>query len=198
MEIAATDLGYVLIRVQREEEKMRNYGVMFMGIVLVLAGLLFLVSNLLDVDVGLFCWPTALILLGIWMLLRPRLLGPDAAHRMRVFGPIRRDGAWQVTDEEISLFVGDVNLDITQAEIPLGETTVRVSGFVGSVRLLVPEGVGVSVSSGAFVSDVRLLGRRSDGFLAPVSLTSESYEAAERKVRLETAFFVADVRVRQG
>jgi len=177
---------------------MRNYGLMLIGVVIVLFGLMSLIGALFDIDVGDFCFPVGLILLGVWILIRPRLVRPDRALQTRVFGPIRRDGAWQVTDEELWLFVGDVNLDLTQAEIPLGETLIRVSGFVGNVRLFVPEGVGVSVSSTGLVSDVRLLGQRRDGFLAPIDLVSDSYETAERKVRLEMVFFVSDVRVRQG
>jgi lia operon protein LiaF len=184
--------------VQREERIMRNYGLMVIGVVLILFGLMFLIGNVFDIDVGALCWPVGLILFGVWILLRPQLASPGKALRMRAFGPIRRDGAWQVADEELWLFVGDVHLDLMQAEIPLGETLIRVSGFVGNVRMLVPEGVGVSTSSTAFVTDVRALGERRDGFLAPVSLTSDDYETAERKVRLETAFFVADVRVRRG
>jgi lia operon protein LiaF len=65
------------------------------------------------------------------------------------------------------------------------------------VRLIVPEDVGVSLSSSAFVSDVRLFGRKRDSILAPVRMTSENYETAERQVRLETTAFVGDVKVRR-
>ena len=177
---------------------MRIPGQVIFGILIIVIGLAFLLGNVFDVDVGALCFPTALILLGVWLLLRPRLVGPDIGLRFRIFGPIRRSGAWQVADEEMWLFVGDVHLDMTQAEIPPGETRIRVFGFVGDVRLLVPEGVGVSVSSMAFVTDARVLGQRRDGFLVPVHLTSDDYEAAERKVHLETMFFVTDVRVRQA
>ncbi|MGA9348921.1 MAG: cell wall-active antibiotics response protein LiaF [Anaerolineae bacterium] len=175
---------------------MRNQGQMLFGILIILVGLMFLLGSVFDVDVGDLCFPAGLILLGIWILFRPRLVGPDTALWLRVFGPIRRRGAWQVADEEIWLFVGDVRLDMTQAEIPLGETRIRVFGFVGNVRLVVPEGVGVSVSSMAFVTDARVLGQRRDGFLVPVHLTSDDYETAVRKVHLETMSFVADVRVK--
>ena len=177
---------------------MRNQGQVFFSILIILIGLMFLLGNVFDVNVGALCFPAGLILLGIWILLRPRVVGPDTALRLRVFGPIRRGGAWQVADEEIWLFVGDVRLDMTQAEIPVGETRIRVFGFVGDVRLLVPEGVGVSVSSMAFVTDARVLGQRRDGFLIPVHMTSDDYKTAERKVHLETMSFVTDIRVRRA
>jgi hypothetical protein len=177
---------------------MRNQGQMFIGALIIVIGLMFLIGNVFNIDVGALCWPTGLILLGVWLLLRPRLIGPGTALRWRLFGPIRRDGAWQVTEEEMWLFVGDVILDLTRAEIPPGETAIRVFGFVGNVRLLVPEGVGASVSSTSFITDARVLGQRRESFLAPLHLTSEGYETAERKIRLETTFFVADLRVKRG
>jgi hypothetical protein len=183
---------------QLKEEKMRNQGQVLFAILIILIGLVLLLGNVFDIDVGALCFPAGLILLGAWILLRPRLVGPDTALWLRVFGPIRRRGAWQVADEEIWLFVGDVRLDMTQAEIPLGETRIRVFGFVGNVRLVVPEGVGVSVSSMAFVTDARVLGQRRDGFLVPVHLASDDYETAERKVHLETMSFVADIKVKRA
>jgi hypothetical protein len=180
--------------IEWEEEKMRNQGLVLIGIVIISFGLMILIGNLFDVDVGLWCWPTGLILLGIWLFARPWLVGPDTVLQARVLGPIRRDGSWQVADEEIWLFVGDVRLDTTQAEVPEGETPIRVFAFVGDVRLRVPEGVGVSVSSTAFITDARLFGQKRDGVLAPVRLTSDSYETAKRKLHLEMTCFIASIR----
>ena len=176
---------------------MRNQGQLFIGIVLVLVGLMFLIGHLFDINVWAFCWPLGLILLGVWLLLRPQLVSSDTAVRQRLLGDIHRDGVWQVADEEIWIGVGDVDLDMTSADIPVGETRLRVFGFVGDVDVLVPAGVGVSVSSTAFVTDARVLGQKRDRFLAPLHLASEDYETAERKVRLETTFFVVGLKVKR-
>jgi hypothetical protein len=181
-----------------EEERMRNQGQVFIGITIIVLGLVFLIGGLLNIDTGILCMPTVLILLGVWLLLRPWVAGPDTARRMALLGPVRRDGAWQVADEEIWLFVGDVNLDVTQAQIPLGETRIRVFAFVGTIRLIVPEGVGVAIASTAFVTDANMLGRKRESFLMTTYITSDGYETAERKIRLEPTFFVADVKVKRG
>jgi lia operon protein LiaF len=168
------------------------------GILIIVMGLMFLIGAIFDVDVSAFCWPIGLIALGVWLLLRPQLVGPDTAVRLKLLGDVRRYGDWQVTDEEIWIGIGDVRLDMTSADIPVGETTIRVFGFVGDVRLLVPEGVGVSVSSSSFVTDASIFGQKRDGVFFPVHFTSEDYETAERKVQLETMHFVASLRVRRG
>jgi len=112
-------------------------------------------------------------------------------------GDVRRYGAWQVADEEIWIGVGDVRLDLTSADVPVGKTKFRVFGFVGDVDLLVPENVGVSLSSMAFVTEAKVLGQRRQSFLAPVDYASDGYEMAERKVQLTTGFFVGDITVKQ-
>jgi predicted membrane protein len=176
---------------------MRNQGLLLISIALIVLGLVFLGGQVFDLDAGAVCFPAGLILLGAWLLLRPWLVKPEAGLRAILLGDIRYDGTWQLADQEIWLFVGDVNVDVTQAEIPFGETLIRVYGFVSSVRLLVPEGVGVSVSSTAFLTSANVLGRKRDAFFSTARFASDGYEGAERKIRLEPTFFVADVKVRQ-
>ncbi len=177
---------------------MRNQGQILVGITIIVLGLVFLIGALLGVDAGVLCVPTVLILLGVWLLLRPWIASPDTAFQVELFGPVRRAGTWKVASEEIWLFVGDVNLDATQAEIPLGETRIRVFAFVGTIRLIVPEEVGVAVASTAFVTDAKLFGQKRDMILVSAPLASEGYEAAQRQIRLEPTMFVADVKVRRA
>jgi predicted membrane protein len=177
---------------------MRNQGRILVGAGLIVAGLVFLVGSLLGVDPGILCFPTFLILLGFALLLRPWLVDPDSAIQAAIFGPINRSGAWQVAEEEIWLLVGDVNLDLADAEIPPGETVLRVFGLVGSVRLFVPEGVGVRVSPTSLLADVRLFDRKWDVFVGTRQPSSDDYETAEYRIRLAPTFLVADVRVRRA
>lgn len=169
----------------------------FIGIVIVLIGVVSLIGNIFDIDVGSLCFPTVLIAAGILLLLRPQLFDPNTPGQLKLLGDVRRRGVWQVTDEEIWNGVGNVRLDMTNADVPTGETQIRVVNFVGDVRLSVPGDVGVWVSSTAFVTDARVLGQRRDYFLTPFEISSDNYETAERRVRLEILSFVGSLRVKQ-
>jgi predicted membrane protein len=177
---------------------MRNQRQILIGTAIIVIGLVFLIGAFFGVDAGVLCVPTALILLGIGLLLRPWLVSSDTASHFAFLGPVRRRGAWQLRDEEIWLLVGDVNLDATEAEIPVGETRIRVLSFVGAIRLTVPEAVGVAVSPTSLVIDANMLGRKRDVVLAQADLTSDDYQDAARKIRLEPGSFVADVKVKRG
>jgi len=175
---------------------MRNSGVLIFGGFLILIGVMILAGAIFDVNMWSFFWPVMLILVGFWILVRPRWVSPKGPVEFLFFNNLRRKGAWQVKNEEIWSFLGDVYLDLTSAEIPAGETVYRIYGFIGDVDLVVPQGVGVSVSSAAFINEVKVLGRKQSSILLPVDLASEDYETVERKIRLDVAFFISDVKIK--
>lgn len=177
---------------------MRNQGQLFLGGAIILVGLLFLIGNLADIDTGAFCWPIAFILLGVWLVLRPQMIAPDVMLTQRFLGTIRRRGTWQVADEEVWSFVADLKLDMTDADIPEGETSIKTFGFVTDLTLLVPKDVGVSVSSSAFVSSVKMLDRKEESFVAPLRIQTDNYDTAARKIQIEMIQFVAEVKIRRS
>jgi lia operon protein LiaF len=177
---------------------MRNQGRTIIGLVIIGIGLVFLLGAVFRVNVWAFCWPVGLIAVGAWLLIRPSMVGPGTRVEQKVLGDVRRTGAWDVVEEEIWLGVGDVRLDMTQATVPTGETRICVYGLVGDVDLIVPEGIGVSVSSWAFLTDGKVFGRKEQSFVTPLQATSDDYEIADRKVQVETYFFVNDLTVKRA
>lgn len=176
---------------------MRSQGALFIGIFLVAIGLFFLLGVIFNFNAWAYCWPIGLIALGIFLLLRPRWLSADTAVQQKFVGDIRRDGVWNVTDEEMWLFVGDIKLDLTRAKIPAGETRLRIFSFVGDVDVLLPAGVGISLSAQGFLTEAKLFGQKRESFFAPIHFSSDDYEVAERKIRLEVVHFVGDVELRR-
>ena len=172
---------------------MRNQGQIFIGAVLVFLGLMYIISNIFHIDIGAVCWPTALILLGIWLIWRPKLTLGGGAVNINPLCNIRRSGAWPVEPEEIWMFVGDVRLDFSQTEIPSGETAFRIFGFVGDINLILPEGAQVSVSSSAFLNSAKIFGKKQDIFLTTLQYTTPGDPTSLRSIRLETFFFVCDL-----
>ncbi len=176
---------------------MRNHVLTLIGVAILLAGLISLIGAIFDVDTGRFVCPTLVILLGVGLLLRPRMLPASTAFDVRLLGDIRRRGAWQVADEELWALVGDVRLDLTETEVPAGETTIRVFGIVGDVVVTVPEGVGISISSTCVATEAKIFDQRYNRVFAPLTFTSDGYDSAERKLHLEVFRIVASVKVRR-
>ena len=176
---------------------MRNRTLIFIGVGIIIIGLIALVDAVTEIDLGRLLCPTILILLGVWFLIRPRLLPPETGFSVRLLGDVRRSGVWQLIDEEMWSLVGDVSLDLTEAAIPVGETTLRILGIVGDIRLTVPEDVAVTLDSTSVFTEARVLGQKHDRALAPYHYASEGYDEAERKVRFEITRIFADVRLKR-
>ncbi|MFO7538050.1 MAG: cell wall-active antibiotics response protein LiaF [Chloroflexota bacterium] len=176
---------------------MRHQGQLFMGLLLIFVGGLFLAGTLFNISVWAFCWPLGFILLGVWLIVRPQMAGPDTRFVQQFIGDFKRDGAWQVEDTEFWGFVGDVDMDMTLAHFPAGETTMRLYNFVGDVRIYLPPHVGLTATCSAFINDAKILDERQEGFLNTFAVTSSDYKTAEQRLRLEVNSFVGDVKVRR-
>ncbi len=175
-----------------------NRMVLFAGLALVIGGGLLLAGNLFNFNAWLFCWPVGLIGLGVWFVLRPTTSLPGGVGTFRLIGEYHRSGPWQVVNEEINQFIGDIHLDLTQAEIAPGETHLHINGFIGDMHLAVPAGVGVSLSGAGFISSINFLGQHRDFIFTPVQISTPDYASAQRRLRLETNFFITDLSIHQG
>jgi predicted membrane protein len=178
-------------------EPMENRWQLFLGIGLVSVGAVFLLGEVLGINFWVYCWPIALIAAGAWLLMLPRMMAPGTVIDTVIIGDLRRSGSWKVQAGEIWLGISDVELDFSQAEIPVGETTIKIKGFVCDVDVYFPLDVGVDIQSSGFVVDSTILGEDINSFLSPIQVTSERYAETERRVKLEVTGFVVDLKVRQ-
>lgn len=104
---------------------------------------------------------------------------------------------WELRPLNISHFIGDTVLDLTKAQIPVGETKITISAFIGDVKVYVPNDyeIGVQVVSSSFIGDVKVLGQREGGMFTHVNTQSPSYPEADRKIKLIVSSFIGDTRV---
>ena len=168
------------------------------GVVFLLFGLAAMLATIFKINIWALGWGIGLILLGILILLRPRLTTPGSHAKFRFITDVKRSGEWQATNEEIWTFVSDSKFDLTSADLPTGETKLRFIAFVSDTTLIIPEDVGVSISLTSFYNEIRFLGDRDEAFVTPISKSSEGYELAERKILLETVCFVSEVKVKRA
>ena len=161
---------------------MRNRAMILVGSLLILLGLLSAISAIFDINLWMVCWPTLLILIGVLLLVGPRIGFPVEGVKILPISSIRRSESWQVGDEDIWTFVGDIRLDFSQAEIPSGVSTIRVVGFVGDIDFRIPEGVEYSISSTAFLTDFKLMGVKKQTFFGVFREKSAGYDIATHKI----------------
>ncbi|HET6685944.1 MAG TPA: DUF1707 domain-containing protein [Jiangellaceae bacterium] len=83
-----------------------------------------------------------------------------------VFGDEKRSGRWQVPRRlEVTSVLGEVTIDFTEAIVRDREIVVQVAVVLGSVTLVVPEGIDVRMDAAYLLGDrkVRLTGPVTPG-----------------------------------
>lgn len=171
---------------------------LILGGLIVLFGLVLLLENVFDINIWSFCWPIALILLGVFLLFGRQLRPSGSAVNIRFFGGVDRKENWTLANEEIWMFVGDVRMDFSQAVFPEGETTIRVFGFVGDINLVAPADAGLSVAASGFLTSAKIFGHKQDTFLSTERYVTEGYTESARRLHVETLMFVNDLDIKQG
>lgn len=175
-----------------EEGTMRQRAQLWAGVGLVTLGLLLLVARLLHIDLGQLCCPTALILLGGWFLFRP--YWTQAELGVRVFGDLKRRQPWTVRNEELWVLIGDTELDFTRAEIPEGETVIRLLGLIHDVDVRLPVDAALRITSTALVTELEAQGHKEDNVFVPVDRVWGDGNATKR-VYLQCVGLVVDLTV---
>lgn len=79
---------------------MANRGQIIIGAALVALGIIFLLGTVFQIDLWPFCWSAGLILLGVWLVLRPKFAAPGSGTEVSLIGDLKRRGSWNVRDEE--------------------------------------------------------------------------------------------------
>ena len=176
---------------------MQNRGQVLVGSSLVLFGGGLLLASVLHINFWAICFPMSLIIVGLLFLIArpPMWEAITTSSNSQFVGDIVRSGEYAVTNEEFHLFVGDVRLDMSRARFPVGETVIRLNGFVYDADLTVPDDVGVAIVSNGFVVDTKLGAQHSSNFLSGVQVATANYATAERKLRVVMNSFVGDLRV---
>jgi hypothetical protein len=140
-------------------------GLVFLGIVLTL----FL---LIDVSVSTFNFTTG-----------DTVIGPST-HRPATVEEV----------EDYGIFAGELTVDLSDVEFPVGETELNVNAFAGSVKIIVPAEVTVELKAGTFAGEIRALGKRSEGLGPRLDETFTGSEAG-RIVVIDVSTFAGEIEV---
>jgi hypothetical protein len=71
------------------------------------------------------------------------------ARHNAIFSRLQRHGRWELAAESRTLCVGaTIDLDLGQATLTAAQTTLRVRNWFGTVTILVPRGIQVTVDGG--------------------------------------------------
>ncbi|MBE3575873.1 MAG: hypothetical protein IMW99_10595, partial [Firmicutes bacterium] len=194
----------------REEGRAsRDMGLFVTGWVVALLGLAILLRNL-----GLFqfdfsvlwriFWPVIVILAG-WAILRGTLnstaVASGGTHWAVMGGVEMKNPGWRLQNGRFIACMGSVDLDLTRAEIPQGETTLVLAALMGGIEVYIPADLEVEGQGTAVLGGLKFLREERGGILTTLSATYKGAAAAgtpARKVRLFCTSIMGGVEVKLG
>ncbi len=104
-------------------------------------------------------------------------------------------GNVQLQNIEISMFMGDLQVNLRGGKLSPGLNRMIISGFLGDVQILIPKDMPVYTHCSGFAGDLDVMGRRTSGFGNSMDAQTETYEAAEARLYIAASHFIGDVRV---
>jgi lia operon protein LiaF len=124
----------------------------------------------------------------------------QAEHRSGFITDIKIGNEYfELKPMNVSLFIGDTVIDLTRARIPVGETKINISTFIGDVKIYLPNDLDleVCVVSSSFLGDSHVLDRREGGLFRNVTMTTPGYHEAEKRLRIHVSVFIGDLTVQR-
>ncbi|EMA6342039.1 cell wall-active antibiotics response protein LiaF [Bacillus cytotoxicus] len=107
------------------------------------------------------------------------------------------DHIYELEDINVQYGVCDVEMDLTTAMIPEGETVIVIRGVIGNIRLYVPYDIELSLNHSVIVGRVLLPGHEETGLNRNVTFKTEQYREAPRRIKIISSLVVGDTEVRK-
>lgn len=107
--------------------------------------------------------------------------------------------SWELKPMNVSHFIGDTIIDLTTAYVPIGETRINISSFIGDVKIFVPNDpdLELHIVCSSFIGDSTVFDKHESGFLKSFQSKSSHYEDGMKRIRINVSSFIGDLRVQR-
>ncbi|MCQ2008740.1 MAG: cell wall-active antibiotics response protein LiaF [Sporolactobacillus sp.] len=104
---------------------------------------------------------------------------------------------WMVKPMNERVRIGDYTFDFTKAFIPEETIPITLSGWVGNIRITLPDDLAYRIHLRAKVGDAKIGKNKQSGVLRNVSYQTPNYDEATRKLDFNFDFQVIDLSIAQ-
>ncbi len=117
-------------------------------------------------------------------------------NRGFIVGDIRfSEPNWPLENMKLYNAIGDYYFDFSKAYIPEGETPIEIKGWIGDVKMIIPENIPVEIKLKVQVGDVKLFDQKSADLRSELFYRSPDYEQAGKKINLLIDVKIGSIRI---
>ncbi len=187
-----------------EEKKIYfSWGQFITALIAITIGVVYLGRNLglFEVDLRLFWnlfWPVILIIIG-FNLLRGRTQSGGKGGRFTFMGGTNVGGAqpWQLEGGSYLAFMGGIEMDLTSAEIPEGETLLDLTAIMGGIEVKIPKNLAVIYEGSAVLGGVTFKDREDGGIIGGRRVENNITESANNIVRIQARAIMGGIEIKE-
>ncbi len=187
--------------------KMNFSGQKLIGWIILIIGLLFLLENILP---GFSAWhfvgdlwPLILIFIGLYVIVNRQRFsrkasGADWETRSRFVGELitsYRDN--EIGDVNVSLFIGELSIDLAGARLLAGENRLNASFGIGEATIYVPTGFPLRVTAQAFAGELKYDRHKSGGIFPRLEQIDDDYQSSDKKLHINVDGFIGELTIQR-
>ncbi|MFD2443114.1 cell wall-active antibiotics response protein LiaF [Bacillus sp. CGMCC 1.16607] len=102
---------------------------------------------------------------------------------------------WSLEPMNLYNTIGDYFIDFSKAYIPEKETPILVQGWIGDVKMLVPDDVAVKVEAKVKIGDIRIFDIRSSDINRQLVYQTPEYDDYIKKLTIRIELKIGSVRI---
>ncbi|NOZ61119.1 MAG: cell wall-active antibiotics response protein [Calditrichaeota bacterium] len=191
---------------------------LFWPISLIVIGFLFLFQNLGYLDVGDIIsnyWPALLIIWGISLIFKrphsseksslpnkgkmkdePVILSTEQVAYSKNFGDLNiKIDSKNFQGGDINNTFGKIHLNLQEIELSEGESKLFVNGVFGDIHVALPKNIAYKIEGGVTGGSITVINEKVDGFSKQLSLQTDDYDSATKKLKIVISLTFGDVVV---
>jgi lia operon protein LiaF len=102
---------------------------------------------------------------------------------------------WAVEPMKLFNSIGDYFIDFSKAYIPEKETKIEIKGWIGDVKILIPDDLPVQIEGEVKIGEFRIFNSSKDGISNSLTYKSSEYDQAIKKINLQIYLKIGDIRI---
>jgi lia operon protein LiaF len=107
-----------------------------------------------------------------------------------------KESNWSLEPMELYNSIGDYYVDFSKAFIPEKETPITVQGWIGDVKMIVPENIPVHIEADINIGDIRIFEHKTDSVNhRTLEFKSPGYDEATRKLKIKIKLKIGSIRI---
>lgn len=174
------------------------------GLIIFSIGALYLARKfgyLADLKTDMF-WSillAALLIIAGFNLIRGRALAERSGGRWAFLGGVKVGGSspWKLESGSYFAFMGGIDMDLTAAEIPDGETLLDLTAIMGGIDVKIPPDLAVVYEGTAILGGIAFKDQEDGGIVASRKI-GEPGEAADGKyLRIQARAFMGGIDIKE-